>query len=244
MQILDRINGDWLMATEIRKLEARLWRVAQSDGVQVILFASGGRQAGKSTTVAYLATVLGLYPDRRIIAVDLDLRDPRLGTHFDIEIATGVASVLKGESPLDNAIIRTELPNLDLLLASQDGSDPDLLLRNTAMSQMISELRKGYDMILLDSPALIPVADTTVLLPFVDGVVLTAMAGQTTKPELKRARDFCIGMEAKILGLVVGNVQEAAPEYGGGAGYHRYPNGNGTNRVPEEKESGKSEVRD
>ena len=69
MQVLDRINGDWLMATEIRKLEARLWRVAQSDGVQVILFASGARQAGKSTTVAYLAAVLGLYPDRRILAV-------------------------------------------------------------------------------------------------------------------------------------------------------------------------------
>ncbi len=50
-------------------------------------------------------------------------------------------------------------------------------------------------------------------MPLADGVVLTVMAGVTTSHHLVRARELCLGMGAKILGLVVGNVQEAAPEY-------------------------------
>ena len=85
---------------------------------------------------------------------------------------------------------------------------------------MFDELRRNYDLVLVDVPALIPVADASILMPLADGVVLVAMAGRSTKPMLRRARETCLGMGANILGLVVGNLQEVMPGYAGDSYYY------------------------
>jgi capsular exopolysaccharide synthesis family protein len=222
MKILDRLGEDYLLATEIHKLEARLWRKTRKERVQVVLVTSPNRGEGKSTTVAYLATALAMHPDRKILAVDLDFRDPKLNTHFELDVAIGIGAVLRGEYPVQSALLKTELPNLDLVLPLADGDDPKLLLKTQQLSFAIDTLRKSYDLILLDAPALIPVSDASTLLPFADGVILMAMAGRTTKPSLRRAREICTGMEANILGLIVGNLKEAVPEYPGADYYYGY----------------------
>ena len=102
-------------ATEIHKLEARLWRRVQRDNLRVILFTSAIRGEGKSTTAAYLAAAMGLHPSRRVLAVDLDFRAPRLGRNFQLEVTTSIGAVIRGECPIQDAIVGTELPNLDLL---------------------------------------------------------------------------------------------------------------------------------
>jgi capsular exopolysaccharide synthesis family protein len=220
MKTLDRLNADWLLAAEIHKLEARLWRKARGERIQVILITSPGRREGKTTTVALLATALALHPDRKIVAVDLDFREPRLNAHFDLEVPCGIGAVLRNECSLENSILKTQLPNLDLVLPSPDGEDPGLLLRTVDVEKTFRQLRESYDLILMDVPALLPVADASALLPFADGVILMAMAGYTTKPLLSRAREICVGMEANILGLIVGNLREAMPESAGGEYYY------------------------
>jgi Mrp family chromosome partitioning ATPase len=60
---------------------------------------------------------------------------------------------------------------------------------------------------------MIPVADPTIIVPYADGVILAAMAGKTTEPQLTRAQEICEGLDANILGIVVSNVEEAAPDY-------------------------------
>jgi Mrp family chromosome partitioning ATPase len=132
--------------------------------------------------------------------------------------------MLRGECQLDDAVFVTELPGLHLLLPCREGekSDPALLHDSTMLQAMFEQLRDRYDLVLIDSPALIPVADATALIPLSDGVVLASMAGLTTKHHLARARDLVLGMGGRILGLVVGNVQEAAPEYLDAGYYHGY----------------------
>lgn len=224
MRILDRLNDDWLLATEIHKLEARIWRHTQRDGLRVIMLTSAERGEGKSTTVAYLATALALHPDRRVLAVDLDFRAPRMNSHFHCEVAHPFGEALRGERPFSDCLIRTELPSLDLVLPPEEGDDPALLLRTPEMTRAFKEFRAGYDLVLIDVPALVPVADASAVLPFADGVILMAMAGRTTKPMLTRARDICLGMDARIMGLIVGNLREAGFGYGSTGyyyGYHR-----------------------
>ncbi len=231
MQIIDKLNGDWLLSSEIHKLQAKLWRKARGDGVKVVLITSAVRGEGKSTTAAYLATALALHPDRTIMLVDLDFRVPSLNTHFQVEIKHPLSSVLKGECSPEDAIVRTSLPNLDLMLPEDDGSDPDLLLRTVPLTAMFDYLRQKYELVLVDVPALLPVADATVLLPLADGVILLAMAGVTTKPQLHRAREICVGMGANVLGLVIANLEEALPEHAGGYNYgYGYGYGYGTGK--------------
>ncbi len=224
MKTLDRLKQDWGMATEIHKLEARLWRIAQRDGIKVILVTSAVRGEGKSTTVAFLATALAMSPERRILAVDLDLRDPQLATHFAVSYSRGIDDLLAGRSSIEEATIRTKLPGLDLISAVPGVDDPAVLLRTTQLHELLRTVRARYDLIIVDSPALIPVADTSVLIPLSDAVLFVGMAGKTTKLQLSQARAQCLGLGANLLGLVISNLREHESEYGYVGSY--YPAGN------------------
>lgn len=223
MKTLDHLRENGLLATEINKFESRLWRASRRDGLKTILITSAVRGEGKSTTAAYLATSLGLYPGRRVLAIDFDFRVPMMNEHFGLRIPVGIDKVLEGKATLTEAIIKTELPGLHVAMPSPGGADHTLLQRTQDLTAMLTTLRDNYDLILMDTPAIIPVADPTRLIPYADGVILAAMAGKTTGPQLARAKEICEGLDANILGLIVNNIEEAAPDYLAGDydyGYH------------------------
>jgi capsular exopolysaccharide synthesis family protein len=213
MRTIDRLRTDWLLATEIAKLEARLWSMVRRDKIRTVLLTSAVRGEGKSTTAAYLATSLGMYPNRKILVLDFDFRIPNIGRHFGLKPRVGLDQVLAGDASIRDAIMKTELPSLDVAIPSYGGADPGLLMQSRKIENFLASVRDDYDLILLDTPAMLPVADTTMLIPLVDGVLLVAMAGRTTEPQLNRAQEICAGLDANMLGLVVGNMQQAAPEY-------------------------------
>lgn len=213
MKTAERLRTDWVLATEISKLESRLWRHTRRDLLQTVMVTSAIRGEGKSTTLAYLATAMGMYPNRKVLAIDFDFRIPSLNSHFGLKVKCGVDRVLEGKAKVQEALLSTGLPGLTVALPSKGGADPSLLLRTPELVEMMASLRASFDLILLDVPAIIPVADATTLMPLADGVVLVAMSGKTTQTQLRRAYEICHGLDANILGLVVGNIQEAAPEY-------------------------------
>jgi capsular exopolysaccharide synthesis family protein len=220
MMTVETLRRDWALATEVHKLEARVWRECQRLGLQIVLVTSASRGEGKSTTVSYLATALGQYDNRRIVAVDLDLRVPRLAPALGLNVERGVEEVLRGHCALEDVLLPTELPGLSLVGPGED-ADVSLLLRSSDLHHLFHELRQHADLALIDAPALNPVADTVMLLPMVDAVLLVAMAGLTTKQQLQRARELCRGMNTPIMGLVVGNLSEDSRAYEGQAGYYR-----------------------
>ena len=213
MNTLARIDQDWLLAAEIHKLEARIWRRVKRDNIKVILLTSAVRGEGKTTTAAYLSTALALHPDRKIAVIDFDFREPKLNRHFEFAGPLKLGAALRGEVPITEVLVKTDLPNLDLVLPLPEGEDPGLLRQNRVVTEIVDYFRKNYDLTILDVPSLIPVADASGLLPYADGVILVAMAGKTTKLLLNRAREICLGMDANIMGMVVGNLKVAAPEY-------------------------------
>ena len=213
MKVADELMRDWPMATEMRKLESRLWQQVEKQNLKTVLVTSALRGEGKSTTVAYLATALALNPSRRILAVDMDFRRPSVNTHFKVAPRAGLTEFLRGECALEAAITKTDLPGLDLVLPAAGAPEPALLQNSGRLGNVFQNLRAAYDLIVIDTPAIIPVPDAAQLIPLSDGVILVVMAGVTPKHHLVRARELCLAMGANILGLVVGNVQEAAPEY-------------------------------
>jgi len=129
--------------------------------------------------------------------------------------------LLTGKCSPVAAVLPTPVMSLNAVVPESEGDDPALLLRAEHLDRAFQDYRARYDLILIDAPALIPVADAALLTSLADGVILSAMAGRTTKPQLMRARETCLGLGAKILGLVVGNLQEAVAGYGG-YGYDTY----------------------
>lgn len=213
MKLVRDLHENWPLATEMQKLQARIWRLAQKDGIKSILFTSALRGEGKSTTVAHLAAMLALHPERKVLVVDMDLRRPQIHHHYETPVQPGLTDVILKKAGLDRAIRSTEIPNLQLLVAGSRVSRPEQVLNSPEMAELFIELRRRYDLVLIDSPALVPVADACGFVGLSDGVILMVMAGKSTRPHVQRARELVLGMGANILGVIVGNIQEAAPEY-------------------------------
>ena len=213
MKALNDLRFDQPMAVEIHKLAARLWKQVDDQELKTVLITSAVRGEGKSTTVSYLATAAALNSDRKILVMDMDFRRPQVNKYLGLEIQRGLADALQGECPLDATIIPSELPNLDVIFPAKNAADPNLLINSPRLQIFFKTLRERYDLIILDTPAIIPVPDAACLLPVCDGVILVVMAGVTSKLHLSQARQICLGMGANFLGVVVGNVQEAAPSY-------------------------------
>jgi len=217
MALDDELRSDHPMTNEMHKLGSHLWRLVQNESRKVVLVTSALRGEGKSTTVAYLSAALAMHPGRKILALDTDFRNPSLNRHFGVMVHHGLAEVLRGECTISDAILHTGLANdgsgLDLLVPDPQDADPDVLLNTPKLAELFRFLRHGYDMVLVDVPALIPVPDGATVMPHCDGVILAVMAGLSTRHHVRRARELCIGLGAEILGVVVGNVQQAAPEY-------------------------------
>jgi Mrp family chromosome partitioning ATPase len=119
-------------------------------------------------------------------------------------------------------ITRTDLEGLDIVLAGVPGPNPGMLLDSPLLGKAIETFRERYDLVLLDTPPLVPVADASGLIPLADGILLVVMSGKTPRPLLARARELCLGMGGHILGLVVGNAEEANPDSYGKGYYQAY----------------------
>jgi capsular exopolysaccharide synthesis family protein len=216
MNALEVLDGEGPIPNEVRKLESRLWRRCQKDGLKVLMFTSALQGEGKSTTAALFATAAALHRSRKILIIDLDFRWPKLHTYLGMNPSPQFREYLLGHRALENAIQPTLVTNL-FCIPGADATDhdpnPDRLLNSSRLADALEMFRQDFDLVVLDVPALVPVADAATLIPQTDGILLVVMAGQSTRHHLTRARDICLGMEGNILGLVVGNIQEAAPEY-------------------------------
>lgn len=211
MKLLEEINANWAVATETQKLQARVWQLAREEGLKTILVTSALRGEGKSTTVAHLGVMLALNPQRRVLIVDLDLRGPRQHGFFDVPREPGLTEVILDGWRVGEAISQTEFSNLQLLTAGR-ADRPEEVLNSPRLMPTMAELRNGHDIVIVDTPAMIPVADASELMGIADGVILVVMAGKTPKASLMAARDLCLGMKVNLLGLVVNNAMEAVPE--------------------------------
>jgi capsular exopolysaccharide synthesis family protein len=214
VKVLDVLVREGPIVSEIRKLEARIWRRAQKEGMRTLMFTSALQGEGKSTTASLFAAAAAFQRSRSVLLVDLDFRWPNLHTYFSVEPSLNFADYLLGSGGLDRVAVPTEIPNLWIVPgADMSRDDPDRLLNSPLLPEAIGTFRGRFDLVVLDVPALLPVADAAGLIPYADGILLVVMAGQTSRHHLARAREICRGMDGNLLGLVVGNIQEAAPEY-------------------------------
>jgi non-specific protein-tyrosine kinase len=177
---------------------------------------------GKSTTAVNLGVTMAR-AGRRVVLVDLDLRRPRMGDFFDLEDGPGFTSVLVGDAPLSEALVAVEVatgvPPLQLLTSGPVPPNPSELMGASRVSELLIGLQSIADLVIIDSPPLIPVTDALVLSGRVDGVLLVVAAGQTRRRHLGRAVELLQQAEAPLLGAVLNATSTQHRRYGYGYGY-------------------------
>ena len=188
-------------AEQYRALRTRVAQANHGAAVDVILVTSPGRGEGKSLTAANLALTMAQDFQTRICVVDADLRHSKLHSLFGVTDGPGLADVLSGGATLADTLVGFEDQQITLLPAGQTPSHPAELLGSTAMRRTIETLRSQFDRVIIDAPAVGPLADVGILAPLVDGVLLVVQAGATTKPAIQDAI-ATIGA-GKFLGVVL-----------------------------------------
>jgi len=195
--------------------------VGRAERSFVITSAIGSE--GKSTTAANLCIALA-DAGSRVLLVDADLRRPRVADYMDIEGAVGLTDVLIGRVELSDVIQPWGKSELYVLPAGHIPPNPSELLGSAGMSHLIAEFNRTFDVVIFDSPPLLPVSDAAILAKNVGGAIVVVAAGRTHKNQLAGAINALRSVEAPISGIVVTMMPTRGPDsYGYGQyGYGQY----------------------
>ena len=201
------------MAESYRALRTSLLLTFAGGPPKVILITSALPEEGKTTTSVNSAIVLA-QKGTRVLLIDADLRRPSIHKTLGMGARLGLSNVLTGTATLQQAIIpSTILPDLFVLPAGTPPPNPAELLASNKMKNVLEELRKQYDHIVIDTPPTLSVTDAVVLSTSADAVVLVIRSGHTTKPALRRARDILLQVNARVCGVLVNAVDLNSPDY-------------------------------
>ena len=165
---------------------ALLQRMGNHHG-RVVLITSANPGEGKTTVAVALARSLA-HCGKRVLLVDADMRNPSLCQRLGMEHTGGLAIALTGKVDDSEVIIRTNVPRLSLLPGGSiyDEIDPELMANGTFF-KALRRWRKKYDVVLLDSSPVLPVADSRILSHEADGTILIARADRTYRTDVAEA---------------------------------------------------------
>lgn len=165
-QVLMLPNDTTSLAEASRNLAANIILADQQHPEKVLLIMSGEPAQGKSTVTANLATALAEY-GRNVVAVDCDMRHPRLHELFGLANDTGLGNILNGESDL-KTVLRQAAGGLNVVTSGVLTSNPSQALGSPTMAKVVSGLRQQFDFVLLDTPALLGVSDIPAMMQNAD----------------------------------------------------------------------------
>lgn len=192
-----------------RNVRTSLLFAMRVNKLHCLLVTSAIAGEGKTTTCMNLAGAFGRM-GRRVIVIDADLRRPRGHRVFRIPASPGLSEVLQGLARLEDAVVRPERANFDLLPAGAVPENPSELLGSTMFSQIITDLKSEYDLVVLDSAVLLAVPDALLLAAEADGTLLVSKPGSVDRRALRRVRDDLARAGARVLGVVFNQVDPAS----------------------------------
>jgi capsular exopolysaccharide synthesis family protein len=188
-------------AEKFRFLGVRLRQLQHSRPLKKLLITSTIPEEGKSTVAANLATILARRQQPKILLLEGDLRRPSLAKQFGLGKLPGLSEWLHGEPRTIKDIYRLEGPNLWFLPAGRPPENPLELMQSGRLSGLMNQLSAWFDWIIIDSPPILPLADTSVWARLADGILLVTREGTTKKRMLQRGLQAV--EQSKLLGAVV-----------------------------------------
>jgi succinoglycan biosynthesis transport protein ExoP len=200
-----------------------LYKKQQVSGSKTLMITSSISGEGKTFCSINIATVFAL-SEKKTVIIGLDLRKPRLADEFNLKSPLGVVNYLIRQNSLDEITNSTQIANLDVILSGPIPPNPSELILSDAMKEMIEELKKKYDYIILDTPPVGLVSDALELAQFAD-VTLYIVRQNYTKKDMITLLNTRIKRGELNNASIVLNGYENKAKYGSGYGYGSYSNG-------------------
>ena len=186
-----------------RALRTNILRATQDKSIRTILITSANHYEGKTTTAINLALAMSDLPQFRMLLLDSDLRFPSIHSRLGLMQSPGLTEILEGNVDLDSGMINTEKENLKVISSGNLSSYPAELLESERLKDLLKELKPKFDLILIDSPPVIPYSDASVLSSQIDGVLLVVQSGKTHREDIQQVYATLRDNQANVLGVVL-----------------------------------------
>ena len=188
-------------AEQYQGLRLTIDRLTKMNGPQVLAVTSPAAGEGKTLTAINLAGALARESDGRVLLIDADLRRPAVATALGLSSAPGLTDLLASDD-LDLSAVVQRVPPFPLwaVASGSAGSAIHRLLRSPRFEPLLLRARQEYDVVIVDTPPLLPVFDSAVLARIVDQMLVVVAANQTPRKLLGEALNLVD--PAKVMGIV------------------------------------------
>ena len=214
-------KGDKLVtANEPRSGNAEAYRILRTNisfssvdkPLRSLMVTSASPSEGKSVTAANLAVTMA-QAGYRTILVDCDLRKPSQQKIFGFSNDTGLTNCLLSHANINNFIRPTRVENLRVLTSGPNPPNPAELLGSRSMSELLAHLQSESDILVVDCPPVLVVADASIMSRVIDGALLIVDSGQTRRDSAMRAKEALEQAGAHLLGVVLNRVSRGHSYY-------------------------------
>jgi capsular exopolysaccharide synthesis family protein len=199
------------LADSVDGVRTALLRDNAAQGTRVVLVTSAVHYEGKTTLASQLATSLAR-AGKRTLLVDADLRKPVSHRLFGLSLDPGLCEVLRAECELEETIRPTRASGLWMISAGRCDEEALHNLAKDGVDQIFTQLRAGFDFIIIDASPVLASADALVIGQYVDGAILSVLRDASRVPTVYEASDRLRGVGIRVLGTVFnGTKQEVKP---------------------------------
>lgn len=199
-------NPDSLIAENFRGVRTNIRFLTGKGQKTILLITSPENGEGKSTLVANLAVSMAQQKEK-VLLIDANLREPTLHYIFKCPNSLGFTEVLVGKTSFEDVVYHTEIGRLDILPCGEIPSNPTELLGSEALQEFLKERLDEYDVVLIDSPGVLEVADAKILAGKCDGVILIVGEGKTEISKIIETKKDLEFAQAKLMGLIVNELK-------------------------------------
>ena len=202
----------------VRAMRTRVQRHMEQNGHKVVLVSSSIPSEGKSTVAANLALALA-ESGQKVVLIDLDLRNPSVEKVLGLKskVHTGVVDVLKGKKQLTEELRVIKKWNLSVLFAGESQNNPLGLMHREKLGRMISELKKYFDYVVLDTPPVAMLSDASAVASYADCAVYVVKQDYARLERIVEGMDSLTVAQVPIVGVVMNGMEKTMSGYGG---YH------------------------
>jgi len=205
-----------LAAEKFRFLGVRLRQMRQNRSLKKVVITSTIPQEGKSMVATNLACALARRNQHKTLLLEGDLRRPSLAQMFGLGKLPGISEWLQGERGPASCIYRLEEPGLWILPAGNAPRNPLEMMQSGRLSVLMDQLSAWFDWIIIDTPPVLPLADTSIWMRLCDGILLVTRQGTAEKKQLQR------GLEAIEQSKLIGALLNSAVDVSHTDYYQRY----------------------
>jgi protein-tyrosine kinase len=200
------------IAEQFRTLRGRIESLAAQRPIRTVGVTSANPGEGKSTAAINLAVVCSMSVGQKVLLVDCDFRRPTIHRSLGIAPEAGLREVLSGSVKLEEAVVRVEGTDLDVLAVRSQPDNPSELLGSADMKALMEEMVAGYDRVIFDTPASLGLPDAKIVSELCDGIVVVVRADSTPREEVGAVLEILD--RRRVLGMVLNGADVDRESYG------------------------------